>query len=86
MGTRQINMDERHKRFEAAIKAAMKENVADLTGEEMLAILSQVLGQLIALQDQRTMTPDRAMSIVAVNIEAGNASALAELDKPEGRS
>lgn len=79
-------MGEDHKRFEAGVKAAMKEHVGGLSGEEMLAIMSQVLGQLIALQDQRTMTPDRAMSIVAVNIEAGNASALAELDKPEGQA
>lgn len=76
---RVIEVDARHKKFEEGIKAAMKANVADLTGEEMLAILSQVLGQLVALQDQRTMSPERAMAIVATNIEAGNAAVIAGL-------
>lgn len=83
---KRVTVDERHKKFEQAIKDAMAATVDDLTGEEMLAILSQVLGQLIALQDQRTMTSERAMLIVATNIEAGNASVLANLAKPEGRA
>lgn len=83
---KRVTVDERHKKFEQGIKDAMAATVDDLTGEEMLAILSQVLGQLIALQDQRTMTSERAMLIVATNIEAGNASVLANLAKPEGRA
>lgn len=86
MGHRSVTMGEDHKRFEAGVKAAMKEHVGGLNGEEMLAIMSQVLGQLIAMQDQRTMTPGRAMAIVSVNIEEGNRAALADLAKPEGRA
>ena len=86
MGHRTVTMGEDHRRFEAGVKAAMKEHVGGLSGEEMLAIMSQVLGQLIAVQDQRTMTPDRAMAIVVANLEEGNRAALADLAKPEGRA
>lgn len=86
MKHRVMTMGEDHKRFETDIKAAMQMHVGNLSGEEMLAIVSQVLGQLIALQGQRTMTPDRAMAIVAANIEEGNRTALADLAKTEGRA
>lgn len=39
---------------------------------EILAIAAYTVGQLVALQDQRTVTPAMAMEIVANNIEAGN--------------
>jgi hypothetical protein len=48
----------------------------NLSSVEMLALAAHFTGQLIALQDQRTMTPQRAMSIVANNIELGNQEVL----------
>ena len=43
-----------------------------MTPLEVLAIASNMLGKLVALQDQRTMTPAQAMEIVARNLEEGN--------------
>jgi hypothetical protein len=58
-----------------------------LSGQEMLAVASQFVGQLIAFQDQRQLTPERAMDLVASNIEAGNAAALeALISNPAGRA
>lgn len=77
--------NDRHRAFLADLKTAMKP-YADLSAAEMLAIVSQLVGNLIALQDQRTMTPDRAMAIVAGNIEIGNQEALRELLGPAAGS
>lgn len=43
---------------------------------ELLAIASNLVGKIIAFQDQRQVTPARAMRIVEFNIEIGNQQAL----------
>jgi len=43
----------------------------------MLAISARLVGMLIALQDQRRMTGTSVMDLVAENIKAGNADAIA---------
>ena len=50
-----------------------------LTAAELLAVAANMLGKLVALQDQRTMTPKEALEIVAANIEFGNAQVLEQL-------
>lgn len=57
-----------------------------MTSEEVLAVGANMLGKLLAFQDQRTMTRERAMEIVIHNIETGNAQAVAELMKSQGRA
>lgn len=49
-----------------------------LRPDEMLAVASYFVGQLLALQDQRKMTPAMGLQIVSSNIEAGNAQAIKE--------
>lgn len=46
---------------------------------ELLAVASQVVGSLIALQDETRLTPEHAMEIVLQNIEEGNRAANADL-------
>lgn len=55
-----------------------------LTALELLAIASNMLGKLVALQDQRIVTPAQAMEIVAQNIEHGNKQVLDQLDGAGG--
>jgi hypothetical protein len=55
-----------------------------LKPEVMLAIASNFVGKLMAMQDQRTMTPARAIEIVRANIEAGNKQAVDELMGSKG--
>jgi hypothetical protein len=50
---------------------------ADKLGAQgMLAVASALVGQLIAMQDQCTMTWAMALEIVAQNIEGANADIL----------
>ena len=58
-----------------------------LSSEELLAVAANMLGKIIALQDQRTMTKDRAMKIVCANLEMGNQHIIGELvGKSEGEA
>jgi hypothetical protein len=52
---------------------------------ELLALAAHLVGQIIALQDQRKVTPQLALHIVQQNIEAGNAEVLAALSTPQGQ-
>lgn len=78
--------NEHHKALKADLDALTAKYADKMTDAEVLAIISQVVGMVIALQDQRTMTPDQAMSIVAANIEVGNQLVVNNLrDAPAGR-
>lgn len=55
-----------------------------VTAEEMLAIGANMIGKLLAYQDQRTMTRERGLEIVIRNIELGNQQAIAEVMKSRG--
>ncbi|MET1413540.1 hypothetical protein ABVF61_14800 [Roseibium sp. HPY-6] len=48
---------------------------------ELLAVSSQLVGNLIALQDETRMSPETAMEIVLQNIEEGNRAAIADLEE-----
>ena len=66
---------------------AMLRNKADATGipaEEVLAIVANTVGQLMALQDQTKYTKDQIINLVVTNIEAGNAHALAKIKSAGG--
>lgn len=68
------------------IVALVSKHAATLKPIELLAIAANMVGKLIALQDQRTTTPDMAMEVVAKNIEKGNEQALREVSNPQGRA
>lgn len=58
-----------------------------LRPDEMLAVAAYFVGQLLALQDQRKMTPSMGLELVGANIEAGNAQAIKEaVGSPIGRA
>lgn len=59
-----------------ALIDAMRPYADKLGAQRMLAVASAFVGQLVALQDQRTMTPAMAMEIVARNIEGANQEVL----------
>ena len=55
-----------------------------LTSLELLAVAANMLGKLVALQDQRTISPAMVMEIVVKNVEHGNKQVLDELAKSKG--
>ncbi len=55
-----------------------------LSALELLAIAANMIGKLIALQDQRLVSPAQAMQVVSRNIEVGNRQALEQVSKSAG--
>lgn len=79
MSTKPIKPNAQHLAFRKALEAAIAHHGQDLDAAELLAITANLVGQLIALQDQRCMTPSMAMHLVRTNIEAGNQQAVNSL-------
>lgn len=57
----------------------MSKHASKLTALELLAVAANMLGKLVALQDQRATTPEMAMKVVSENIEHGNRMVIAQL-------
>lgn len=55
-----------------------------LGGAGMLAVVSHLVGQLCAMQDQRVVTPADCMRLVSENMQQGNRDAVAHLLQSEG--
>lgn len=81
---RQVAPSERHKAFRDDAIALLRKHAEQLPAEEILALAAHLVGQTLAMQDQRTMTPERGMEIVVANIEAGNHEAIANLTATKG--
>lgn len=67
---------EAHRACMDALKAALGKHGAQLSAVELLALVSQLVGNLVALQDQRVMTVDMCSEIIRLNIEEGNRQAV----------
>lgn len=73
--------------FEVAyqdIVALVRKHADAMTALELLAIAANMCGKLAALQDQRTVTPDMALEVIAKNVEIGNAQACGEVSNSKG--
>ena len=66
------------------IVALVRKHGEHLSAVEMLAIAANMLGQLCAMQDQRSLTPAMVMEIVAQNVEEGNRQAVANIQQSKG--
>jgi hypothetical protein len=64
----------------------LNKHAESLSPLELLAIAGNMVGKLIALQDQRTVTPEMAMTVVRQNIEQGNQQVLAMLAARPGET
>ena len=57
-----------------------------LSSLELLAVAANMVGKLVALQDQRTVTPAEAMEVVAKNLELGNQQVMKQLAATRGNA
>lgn len=87
MALRTVDPDERHETLVNQLCQYLVKEAASMPAEELLAVLSQVLGMMIAYQDQRKYTPAMIMELVQQNIEVGNRRAIDKLvSAPAGGS
>lgn len=71
--------DSAHREMHRRIVRFLADITSEMPAVEVLAIAAHIVGQLIALQDQRVMSPNQALDLVASNIDLGNAAAIREL-------
>lgn len=72
---------ETHKNIKKDLDKILRKYSKNATAQEILAIVSQMTGMVIALQDQRNMTSAQAMQIVMENIKVGNQTVIDNLLK-----
>ena len=75
-----------HIAFRSDLLALLDKHAGKLDASEMLALAAHAIGQIVAFQDQRKMTPDMALSLISRNIEQGNREAMNAMSKTEGTS
>lgn len=80
--------NEKHKKFRKCLEGAIAMGAKDLPAEEILAITSHFVGQLIALQDKRKYSSEMVMELVHENIVQGNSESVNSLllAKPQGNA
>lgn len=61
-----------HKAFRTEMIALLNKHAGHLTAQDMLALASHLVGQVIAMQDKSKMSREEALKIVRLNIEQGN--------------
>ena len=64
--------------------ALLKLHSGELTAVELLAIAANLVGKLIAVQDQQKVSRKQAMDIVTANIVKGNREVVESLCTPKG--
>lgn len=77
--TKVIQPTAEHERLRLALCSCIRRKAPDMPAEDILAIFCQLVGQLIAMQDQRRFTSESIMALVSANIEMGNQHALDNL-------
>lgn len=58
--------------FREGLIACMRQHGDAMDATELLAVAAHLVGQLIAMQDQRRWTTEKVMELVSSNIEQGN--------------
>jgi hypothetical protein len=75
---------EQHLAYRRALEEAMRQHGQTLDAIDLLAITAHLVGQLVALQDQRTVTPAMAMEVVTSNLVEGNRTVIDRLRNETG--
>ena len=65
--------------------ALVSKHAHKLSSLELLAVAANMLGKLIAMQDQRAVTREIAMETVLQNLEYGNQMVVKQLSASKGR-
>lgn len=79
-------IEPKHNELKNDIAGVLKKYEKLLDAQEILAITAQIVGMVIAMQDQKKITPAMAYEVVAQNIEAGNRAIIEDLLNSAGGS
>ena len=86
MSISHLQSSDKHRRIHKDFKKVLRRYEKDLTAIEMLAVAAHLVGTLIALQDKDKVTPEEAVKLVQLNIQAGNDEAVRAHERPDGET
>jgi hypothetical protein len=75
-----------HQEFYNAMEEVLVKFQHKVNPIEMLVLLSQLVGALVGVQDQRVLTPQMALDIIMRNMEVGNAQICLHHHHVEGNA
>ena len=78
--------NEKHEAFFQEFSALLGKHLGELDASEMLAVASNCVGKILALQDQRKFTSNQAMQIIMNNISLGNEQMIESLLNTKGNA
>lgn len=81
---RVVPAGEMHEALYAELCVLLEKYGGGMSAEEILALASNLVGKLIAMQDRAAMSPERAREIVILNLEEGNRQAVRRMRAPGG--
>lgn len=73
-----------HRSFRDDAVELLRKHAGHLDAKDMLALSAHLVGQIIAMQDQRKVTREIALQTVMANIEQGNREVLDNLNSNTG--
>lgn len=76
----QQSINPNHIALMEGFRKAIADHALNMPADEILAVASQFIGNLIAVQDCRKYDSASIMQIVMVNIEIGNAAAISGIN------
>ena len=84
MAVKLVQCDSRHEVAYQDLCKLVSKHAAELKAVQLLAIAGNMVGKLVAMQDQRTMTAEGAIEIVLFNLQAGNQQVLDQILDSQG--
>ncbi len=81
--TKSITATAADEAFRLDAMAMLQRHMTPDTKERLLAVAAQLCGQLLAMQDQRTMTPQMGVDLIWLNVQVGNHQVIGKLANAE---
>ncbi len=75
-----------HEALYSELLDIVRRHADKMSSIQVLAIAANMVGKIVAMQDQRTVTPELAMHTVFENIKAGNMEAIRQISETVGQA
>jgi len=79
-----VQCDTRHEVAYQDLCKLVSKHANELSSLQLLAIAGNMVGKLIAMQDQRSISAEQALEVLFYNLQAGNKQILDQIMQSQG--
>ena len=83
---REVKVSAKHQQIYKELTELIMRHEPESNAKEVLALAANLVGKLVAMQDQTRMTSQEALQIVTLNMETGNQEALSVIEHTQGNA